>query len=297
MTPTGFALGWRNHLFADPRLQLYVPEGFGTVTVGSIDALRDMRLSRRCTVSVSRETAGAASMIIAWDHGILDDVYPVQLVGLMNYSLAKVNVESLTWRAAVYRATSAVVNAPITVWDRPSTDFPAHLWHLLDEEVSDAVQVYIVIEPTFGTGGGSLSLTAGGLWSSPIWCPPDGLDASWRMSPIDPGVMGRSAGNQGYPRRRQRYRAWEGRAVDVPIEWAYGDPNDASIIDIQQLLYRVGTTEPCVLFPRSRNAAGERSVHLMHRLGVYGHFQELGGIDHTGGDNYAWTGARFAELM
>jgi len=183
------------------------------------------------------------------------------------------------------------------VFERPSADFPSHLWKLLDEEIPDGYDVTLTVSASFGSGGGTLTFTAGGLWIGPVWSTPDGIEATWSQSVVDRGTVGRSEGGQGYPRRRQRYRSFEGRAIHVPFAYAFGDADDATVLDIQQLLYRIGTTEPVALFPRTQDATGALSTHVIHRLGVYGHMAEPGRIEHLGGDLYQWTGVRVDELM
>jgi hypothetical protein len=153
------------------------------------------------------------------------------------------------------------------------------------------------VENGTATGGGTLTLTTGGLWAGPVWSSSDGIESTWSQAIVDRGTVGRSEGGQGYPRRRQRYRSFEGRAIHVPFEYAFGDEDDATVLDIQQLLYRIGTTEPIALFPRTQDAAGVVSSHVIHRLGIYGHMAETGRREHLGGDLYQWTGVRVDELM
>lgn len=294
---SGFTLGWRNHVFYETGAALTLLNG--AVTVGALSALQDMRLSKRVTMSDAVVGTGHAQVIIDWD--VADaNAAAIQLIGLLNYSISAAGADDVVVQLSVSGVSGAgdVSGQIMTQWTRPSADFPLHIWALLDAAIADATRVTIIIDAGFSAGG-TLTVTAGGLWAGPVWQPPDGLEATWKQAPIDPGRMGRSPGGQGYPRRRQRLRSFEGRAVHLPFAWAYGDEDDSSILDVQQLLFRVGCTEPIVLFPRTRNAAGELSTHVMHRLGIYGAFAEdqLGSIEHLGGDLYQWTGARVDELM
>lgn len=303
MSATGFGLSWRNYPFSDQAdtVEVYasLSSAGASVTVGTIDALRDPRLSQRCTLSASREDAGVVSLCLRWVRdGESSNPVALRVIGLMNYELATTGITgAVTWTVAVYGSGSGAVTNALTVVQRPSEDFPAHLWQVLSATIEDAYEVRILIEGTAGESGGSIDLTAGALWVGPLWRPPDGIEATWSQSIIDPGRMATSPGRQGYPRRRQRYRSFSGRAVHVPLAWAYGDPDDATLIDVQQLLYRVGTTEPVVLFARTLDAAGTLSPHLIHRLGVYGHMADTGRIEHLGGDLYQWDAIRVDELM
>lgn len=286
---SNFAMGWRNHVFtaADATLSLTA----GAVTVGELSALQDMRLAKRVSCAATSDGSGNATIEIEWEK--TSGTAKVELMGLLNYAVSAPGAAYVTISlAAVGPGGSYTSN---NVWSRPAVEFPLHMWALCDAAVQ-AETVTLTITAAFGGAGEVLTLTAGGLWAGPVWCPPDGIEATWSQTVDDPGTVGRSVGGQGYPRRRPRLRSFEGRAIHVPLAWAFGDPDDATILDIQQLLYRVGKTDPIVLFPRTQDAAGERSTHLMHRLGIYGHMRETGRIEHLGGDLYQWTGVAVDEL-
>lgn len=297
-TPTGFKLSWRNHVVIEPDwlLELYN----GTVQAGqTLETLRDPRLSTRVTITDTRETAGDAIITLAFyaDVGVGADI-TAGVIGLLNYAVSAPGATSVTMDAAIYHSEGVTTIEDVNVFERPSEDFPSHLWAFLpDGDRTDIDGIRIIVTATFGTGGGTLSLTAGSLWVGPTWSPPDGIEYSWSTSVVDPGQMGRSVGGQGYPRRRQRYRTLEGRAVHVPFAWAFGDPEDATVLDIQQLMYRVGTTDPVVVFARTKDATGALSADVQHRLGIYGHFAEVGRIEHLGGNLYQWGQFRVDELM
>lgn len=295
---SNFVLGWRNNVFVDTGgvVSLYV----GTLDAGVMSNLADMRLSKRVSLSASAPSGFPMSIVIKWIPGTPADT-SIQLFGLLNYELTVVN--------AAYDEVQVmlVIVSPddsegsgtsiIPVWNGPSSDFPRHLWHLLDTPLSACTEVALLITAVAGVGDGTLTLTAGALWAGPIWAPPDGIEATWSQAIIDPGKMARSPGGQGYPRTRQRYRTFEGRAIHLPFTWAFGDPDDATILDVQQLLYRVGTTQPIALFPRTWDSAGAVSTHVIHRLGMYCHLVDTGRIEHLGGDLYQWSGVKADELM
>jgi hypothetical protein len=293
---SNFGMGWRNHVFTTPSATLET-FGPGTVTAGALTALQDMRLSKRVTLTDTTAGEGAATVGLHWfvDSG---SAVAIRLIGLLNYTVSAPGATAINWSITIAKASGgALSDEPLTVYERPSDDFPSHLWKLLDTEIDDAYDVILTVSASFGSGGGTLSFTPGALWLSPWWTLPRGLEASWWQKQNDLGRMGLSEGNQGYPRRRKRRRVFGGRAVHIPFEYAYGDETDPTVLDVQQLLYRVGTTEPIALFPRTLNRAGALSAHVMHRLGVYGHFSDTGRIEEMGGDEYQWTGVELAELM
>lgn len=298
-TPTGFKLSWRNHVAQQNDWELALLGG--EVQAGqSLATLKDPRLSTRVTISETRPDAGEASVILQFKKTTPPDEVPdlqVGLLGLLNYGVSAPGATSVTMTAVVYHAEGATTIEGIDAWERPSEDFPQHLWALLAADRDDVYEVRIQVEAVFGSGGGTVSITAGAFWVGPTWAPPDGIEYSWRTSVVDPGTMGRSVGGQGYARRRQRYRSLEGRAIHVPFAWAFGDPDDATVLDIQQLMYRVGTTDPIVVFARTKDATGALSSDVQHRLGIYGHLSDVGGIEHLGGDLYQWGTFRVDELM
>lgn len=292
-----FALGWRNHVFLTPGTWDLAT---GSIAAGALTDLADMRLSKRVTINGEAALAfGNSSIVLHW---YVDEAAAAQidLIGLLNYAVsAPDDAEAIIIELSVLGVSgdADVENEVLTQWEPPSGDFQRHAWALLPDGVGDGYWVTVHVTCTMGATAGAVSLTLGGLWAGPVWSPPDGIDATWSQAINDPGSMGRSVGNQGYPRRRQRYRSFEGRAIHVPFRWAFGDQADSAVLDIQQLLYRIGATEPIVLFPRTRDAAGELSTHITHRLGIYGHMAEAGRIEHIGGDLYQWTGVRVDELM
>lgn len=291
-----FLLGWRNHvLFRDDAT---LECTFGSVSAGAMSALQTMQLSDRVTLTDTVVGEGAATVQVHWSVSSSEAV-AIQLIGLLNYTLSAPGASGVNWTITIARAGGGGLEAePITVYSRPSEDFPAHVWAILDAELDDAYDVIFSVSASFGSGGGTLTLSLGGLWLSALWTLPNGIAAGWVQIPEDNGVLKRSRGNQGYAKRGSRYRRFRGRAIDVPFEYVYGAEDDPTVIDIQQLLYRVGTTEPIVLFPRTRiGLTGPRSVHVMHRLGIYCHLERLGEIAHRNGPYYEWSGVEAAELM
>lgn len=290
-----FLLGYRNHVLYESEATLDCT--LGEVVSGSMAALRTMQLSERVTITNTSPGEGAATIQLHWavDPG---SAVGIQLIGLLNYTVSAPGATSVSWSITIAKAGGgALSDEPITVYERPSDDFPSHVWAILEEAIEDGYDVIMSISASFDEGGGTLTFTSGGLWLSPLWWLPNGLATGWKETLEDSGLMRVSKGRQGYPSRGPRGRVFSGRAVGVPFEWAYGSDVDPTIVDVQQLQYRCGTCEPIVIFPRTRNRANARSVHVMHRLGVYGHFRELGWIEEATGDNYNWSEIVVAELM
>lgn len=300
--PTGWRLSWRNYVFTDLADTVEVYEDLSSpgaaVTVGSIADLRDSRLSKRATMRAEGGSDDVVTLVLRWERdGASFNPVEVGAVGLLNYSLALDGIESVTWNVVVIGANSGTSTNTVTIVERPSEDFPSHLWRMLGTAIEDAYEVRIVIEGTAGSEGGSITLTCGALWIGPTWEAPEGVEAFWSQTIVDPGRMQVSTGRQGYAQQRQRYRSLTCRPMNVSVTQAYGDPDDASAMDIQQLIFRTGTTTPIALFQRTVDASGELSPHLIHRLGIYGHFEDAGQIEHLGDDRYQWSGIRVAELM
>lgn len=303
--PAGFLLSYVNSAIVQTDWTLTVDTSFasgsltaGTLLSGTLDVLRDPRNSTRCTLQGTRATAGSVRIQLQFSAPDVDVGPQIKaaLVGLMNNTITAPGATSISV-GAIVSGLEGTSTPSISLWTPPSADFPQHMWAFSpDPERTDITRVRIWVEATFGSGGGTLTLTTGGLWVGPALVPADGIDAAWRMEVVDSGTMARSAGGQGFARTRQRYRQLSGSIRNIGVEWAYGVSGGTNV-DLQQLLYRVGTTTPVVVFARTRNAAGDLDVHTQHRLGIYGHFTDVGSIAHEGGNVFSWTGFRVAELL
>jgi hypothetical protein len=291
-----FLLAWRNLVLYETDATWQLDEG--TVAAGSLSALGTSQLSDRVTITASAGAFSNASIVLHW---FVDEsrASMIQLIGLLNYALSAPAATSIIVDLSVLGVSGAgdVVSQTLTQWERPSGDFPNHLWAILEAGVVDGYWVTLEITAPMGAEGGTLTMAAGGLWAGPLWWLPHGIATGWKGQVEDAGTMRVSKGRQGYASRATRGRVFVGRAIDVDFEYAYGSEVDPTILDIQQLQFRVGTTEPVVIFPRTRNRAGNRSVHVMHRLGVYGHFRDLGWITEATGDKYHWSEIVVGELM
>lgn len=272
-----FAIGWDNYC-SRAGGSWALSEGLFPANETVADRMLDPRLAVAAT--------GGESAVNFTRTFAAQDV-PVQLIGVLSHTLPAdviINPRLLNFDDDV--AWNGMGMIP---WVPPTADFQRHTWWLLPYPV-------MACKLSLGTGTLAEQISVGAIWASRVWMPPDGLLAGWQTRVIDPGTLSRSAGGQGYPRLRQRYRQFTGQVSDLARAWAYGAV-DSSVVDLQQLLYGCGTTDPVVVLPRTRDAAGVADVHAMHRLGVYGHLDELGEIRHQAADLYEWSGFRVTELL
>lgn len=270
-----FAIGYEDYALSGELTGGAAGEG----QIGTLDLLRDMRLSKGCGFG----DAGIIEFDLDWD-----EVRPLHLISLLKFHVW--DDGEVTMRVG-YKdesdATVWIIDEPEAPYQYPNAVFP---WH--DHIVIDGgVQARGVLLQISGT-----KFSLGRIWSGPLWLPPSGIEADWDASTIDPGEMQLSRGNQGYPRVRQRHRQFRrGKISHVPRPWAIGLPDD-SILDLQQLGFILGKTEPCLLFPRLRLPGGALDTHAIHRLGCYGHFLEPLSPQHMGADEYE-ADVDFSELL
>ncbi|HRQ65878.1 MAG TPA: hypothetical protein PKZ76_13625 [Xanthomonadaceae bacterium] len=246
---------------------------------GELSDLQDMRLSRGVTGTLQAK----------WDWGEDRRVDVISLLMVDNAGFASTEVFISLLDEAENEIIVAGAGGLGDVFAYPDRTFPRHLHFLLPEPVfARTLETYVLtVDPA--------ELSIGRVWAGPSWAPPSGIEADWDPVIVDPGEMSLSPGAQGYPRRRQKHRQWSGRISHVPRAWAIGMP-DNSVLDIQQLGFHLGQTEPCILFPRTRLAGAGLDVNAIHRLGCYGHFIEPIWPKHDRGDHYT-ADIRFAELL
>lgn len=290
-----FALCFDNYPFVYPDDTVAVVAG--TVTGGSIDNLRKTQLSDGVTIeSAELEDPGTATVTIKWTaEGAPDITRLVQHIAALQYVLTATDATSVALNAVVYGPASYEETFPIELITSPRGWFPPHAHLQLDAAV-EAYEVRLVFTAVFGAGGGQLIVQLGAMWVSEVWCPVSGIDKVWRTIDVPNGTMSVSPGGQGYPRRRPMYRRSISKSLHVNEINALGDPDDPLLLDIQAMRRTVGNTEMVIVFPRTLKA-GVRSPHLMFRLGVYGHFEQLGDLEHIAGDKYTWHESIVRELF
>lgn len=169
----------------------------------------------------------------------------------------------------------------------PSSDFVRHLHILFPEpRMMTGVGLNFGVRGTANGGTGLGSFTIGRLWAGPMWRVPEGIKRAWRSGILDPGEKSRSPGGQNYPAPEQRRRWVKMSFSHVEFEQAYGR-EDNTVMDLQQLQMRTGTTTPVIVFPRLQE-------HAMHRVGIYGTASEWDAIENVAGD-YFTSGLRVEE--
>ncbi|QNL13385.1 cell spreading mediator [Microcystis phage vB_MaeS-yong1] len=165
----------------------------------------------------------------------------------------------------------------------PSSDFVRHLHIPLESPVSG---VGVRVSVTVLSSSAETQISIGRVWAGPLYLVPEGIKRGWRSGLIDPGESQRSPGGQNYPDPEQRRRWVKMSFSHVDYEQAYGNELN-TVMDFQQLQYRIGRTTPCIVFPRMQS-------HAMHRVGIYGAVTEWDPIENVGGDYFA-TGLRIEE--
>lgn len=245
---------------------------------GSFDSLKDMRLAKAAVWS----DLGTLVMYVTFA-----EPAPVQLVSILDVRIdgpiaCQIHFYDMDENLKPIRHDADLI-------EYPGSDFVRHQHAILPAPaMAKGIRVAL-------GGDASAPLSIGRLWAGPLWAPPDGIKRRWQQSVIDPGEMAISRGGQGYPRQRQRRRRLDVELSHMPYEWAFGREDNA-ILDLQQIGYRVGTTEPVICFPRTLTPAGDIDTHAIHRLGVYGHLTEPLRIRHVAGP-YFDAEMRVDELL
>lgn len=243
--------------------------------------------------------------VVAWapEFGLggsfeLPEPKPVQIVAVLNHNGV---VADESWRVAItlYNGLTEVWSSSSStsnLWTPPAPVFMRDWMIILPEPVTADS---LALDIPQSIDGPSTLVYAGHLWAGPLWIPSDGVQSDWRHSVIDPGEMVISRGGQGYARLRQRRREVEVTLTDMDFENAFGNA-EGTVLDLQQLGYYVGNTEPVIVLPRIRDQTGEPpwpiDPQMIHRLGVYGRLRDPLSIRHLGGDRYSST-LQVEELM
>ncbi|HRQ65877.1 MAG TPA: hypothetical protein PKZ76_13620 [Xanthomonadaceae bacterium] len=249
---------------------------------GELEALQDMRLSKGVGFG-----AGTNGIFCYWNWGEKRPVDYVSLLSFVHPEEESGNLSLVLFGDDVteYHIVFDAFQTPI--YRYPHAGFAQHLHFFLDAPFQAR---RLLTSMSFS---GPMSI--GRVWAGPLWRPPVGTRTEWQPPVVDPGEMRRSRGNQGYPRRRQRHRRLVGEINRVPKPWAIGEP-ESSVMDIQQMGFRLGKTEPCVLFPYTQLGDDSLDVHSIHRLGCYGHFNQPLRPRHVGADRYK-ADVDFGELL
>lgn len=199
---------------------------------------------------------------------------PVDLVALLDIR----HSHALSVRVAYGPDIELVPSTPILQY--ASSEFVTNMFFLLPARVTTNAIAFRLSS----TNGATYSI--GRAWAGPVYTPPSSIRRTWRTAVDDPGIVMRSRGNQGYSRVRRRTRRLMMELGHVPFAQAFGLP-DNSVMDIQQLAYRIGTTSPVIILPRTHQAGGSLDLQAIHRIGMYCHLTRPIDIEHAGGDFYS----------
>lgn len=224
--------------------------------VGSLDSLQTIQLSD-CSVF----TSGLNNIKNIWAP-LTEDARTISVISILDVRFVEFMDQLEVW---YYDNALAEQNlGDFAGYEfRPSINFIRNVHIFLPTPVlarGIRVQTYRDAEHSIGR-----------LWAGPVWAQPSNVVMSpFESDVLDPGEMPTSRGAQGYPVKRQKRRYADFGLNQLTFEQAYG--NDAeTIMDIQQLKFSLGTTEPCIVFPRTQTNAGAEDLHAIHRLGTYGH--------------------------
>ena len=275
MSGSGFVLGFNN----------YITQGYGSWTLDpskfpGTEDVADVMLDPRVAVASVLASATAIDFVRRFS---ASDV-SVGLISLMNHSIVQGGTVTIT----LYDSSDSVVQT-IAIdtttdprwFEPPSTKFQRTLNIILDSTVQASA---IGVTYTGGFVGNTAQI--GHLWVSDTFRTEDGVTENWSTGVVDTGSTKSSREKQTFVRTGSRTRWFKGTLVTIDFETAFGERDDG-YIDLQWLLYEVGTTSPVVMFPRtlSSNVADYTAINRLH---VYGSFQELGAIKHGGGNNFMW---------
>lgn len=297
-----FALAYRNLIFretsADSTLTL---GGNGTVTTlsGSADKLRTPQLSDGARW---RSTGTGPRRLTAQDVPIEAAGRTVQLIALLGWNIEHEGLENLRFTVACLGSSGSVLSEAVTLPMIPA-GMARNWFALLPEPVLDTDYIEILLDGD-STGGPlastSLTLSAGAIWAGPVFQGAGELDTllaeGWEQEVLDPSDNVESIGGQGYSGQRPKRRQMTGSLVDIPYSLAYGGGGTDGM-DLQGILYEVGTSEPVIILPRTTDPTGAQSADVMARLGIYGKLVNLPPIRNLSGDRYGWSGWRQRELL
>ena len=176
---------------------------------------------------------------------------------------------------------------PFTAWVPPNDQLEPHTFVELVRQY-DVVAIAVLVDYTAVTDFSYVDI--GRLWLGSLWELPDGIDAKWEQTIQDDGSIIRSRGQQGFAETRQRYRVLDVNMGKIKEVDAFGDANDLTYPNLQDMYWQVGTTGDMIILPRTN------SDHMIHKVGMYGHIDKSTPIKHQAGEYYR-SGFRVRELV
>jgi len=228
----------------------------------------------------------------AASHGLADRVLvrqlasatsPVDVVALLDVR------SSSTLSVRIAHGPDIEITPSTPVLEYATSEFTVNLFFLLPARIVTNALAF-----RFGSVAGS-TYSVGRIWAGPLFVPPQSIHLDWNPDVVDPGYVKRSRGKQGHSRVRRRTRRLSLAFQQIPFDLAFGVPSNA-LFDFQQLGYRLGTTQPAIVLPRTRQADGALDLQAIHRLGMYCHLTQPIDLEHTGGNFFSAT-LEAAELL
>lgn len=179
----------------------------------------------------------------------------------------------------------------------PDAGVETNVWHIFDEDQESVYTIDAYMRIDLNTFPNPVKVSMGSVWAGPGFGTEDGLIEGWSTQIVDPGVMAKSKGRQGYQSRLRRTRRLSASWAPVSFDVAYGNPATPTVADMQSVMGEIGSAGYCVMFARTRDSAGASSDHIQRRLGIYGHFTEIGTLVDKGGNMFGWEQFAVEELL
>lgn len=280
---------------------------------GTSDDLKDVSLATGRVYVADAVLDGSDTVVNLRLETLLpaDDIEAIQVAALLNVKILSwrgLSDFSETERGAKFRFRLIEGVSPFAVvYDSGLVDagfvsytgFVNNMLHVVgDGYVGDFKAEWTVQFPGGGADpGNQMQVFVGGVWVGPALVTDLGLEQGWTISVTDGGDMALSNGGQGFPSIRIRSRALSASFGPVEFAVAFGNPTTPAVMDIQRMQSLVGVSRPCIFIVRCKDASGNPSNHVLSRLGIYGYFSDLGGLNEVGGNNFTWGPLTFRELL
>ncbi len=278
----------------------WVPDSNGSMTNWNYDAptsdvMADLLLDPRVAVAATVDFGGNGAFVITRQiASASEDPLPIGVISLLGHSIADEGTLAIKVFSEVHPNFGTPVyesNASEPIWAPPSGGFGRNFHHFLPEGITGRTVQIIVAGPWVDNIG-----TIGTVRADQIFTTPDGIVKNWTHGLTDPSKTTFSKGRQAYSGREQIWRFLKGEMVHTEYKYMFGLEEEPETMDVQRLLYTLGTTEPFIIFPRTELSGGGEDFQSIHRLGMYARFSNLGTIQHLGGDLYKWGGWQAEEL-
>lgn len=218
---------------------------------------------RRLAVKAGYITSMSGQMHLKIDLGAGYDVGMFAILAHTFEGIADVDIAFQTTGGTVYSAS-------FTPWVPPTdSQFPRHLLHVADQNYSNVRYVDIIVE----TSGGSQQYEFGRIWAGPFWSPTrKTARRNFRIQTRDDSIINKSSGQQAYADYRPRFRQLTCTLPYLTEAEAIGE-EDGQTHNLQDIGFEVGRAGEVIVIP------SQSSNQVIHKFGVYGHFEEAPPVD------------------